>query len=85
MGLEAAIIEKDGREIVVVAVRRDVLDDAAIRDATLAVLRSAFGSRPIVLAASTSEGLRFVSETPEIAETVRRKRSPLSWHRYSFA
>ena len=87
MGLEAATVStKKGERIVVVAVRPALLDDAERREGVLETLRSAFPGHLIVLAASTSRGPLFVSETPEVAESVRRKGfSGLRWQRYSFA
>jgi hypothetical protein len=90
MGIEAALVHTvDGREVVVVAVRQDVISDPVRTRATLDVLASAFPGMLVVLATSTSQGLKVVSDTPAIEDTVRttvlHKREPLTWQRYAFA
>lgn len=86
MGIEAARVEtRDGQQIVVVAVRSDVLRDKARRRGVIDVLTSVFPDCQVVLAASASDGLHYSSETPDAAEKIKRKRSPLNWQRYSFA
>ena len=86
MGIEAAkVMLRDGREVVVVAVLQDVLEDETRREAMLDVLTSVFPDRRVVLAASTSGGVHLVANEAEIADAVRRKRSPLKWQRYAFA
>jgi hypothetical protein len=87
VGIEAATLEtRDGKKIVVVAVRSDLLLDERRSQAALDVLSSIFQGAPVVLAASTSAGPQIVSRKPEIAETVRKKGfGALSWQHYSFA
>jgi hypothetical protein len=85
MAYQVARMEtKDGREIVVVAVRQDVFKDEARRAAVLDVMSGLFPNEYVVLAASTSDGLKFTSAgMPEIEETVRRKRSAFKWSKLS--
>lgn len=81
MAFQVAKFEtRDGREIVVVAVRRDVFRDEIRKDAVLDVMSGLFPGNYVVLATSTSEGLQFASAgMPEIEEKVRRKKAPLRW------
>ena len=86
MGIESAKIRlKDGRRIVVVAALQDVLEDQSKQRAMLEVLASVFPDQTVVLAASTSDGVHLAAKQDEVADAVRRKRSPLDWRRYSFA
>ena len=81
MAYQVARIEtRDGRGIVVVAVRQDVFKDQVRRSAVLDVMAGLFPDEFVVLATSTSDGLKFASAgMPEIEEKVRRKRSPFKW------
>jgi hypothetical protein len=87
VGIEAAtVLTRKGERIVVVAVRPDLLRDEGRRNGALETLRSLFPGHLIVLAASTSEGPQFLSDTPEVVEVVRRRGfAALSWRRYAFA
>jgi hypothetical protein len=85
-GIEVArVVDAQGRRIVVVAVRQNVLSDATRAQAVRDLLGTMFPDQYVALIASTSEGLKISTETPSVAETVRRKKTSLDWHRYSFA
>ena len=74
MAIRAATIStKDGTDIVIVAVLAAVLADERRRLGVLDALRGFFPNQQVVLAASTSNGMEFVADTPEIAATVRKR------------
>jgi hypothetical protein len=90
MGIEAARLKMaDGREVILVAVRHDVLDDPTRTRAALDVLNSVFPGHLVALVTSVSEGIHVVSGVPDVDVTVqqavRREKAPLSWKRYAFA
>jgi hypothetical protein len=75
---------KDGREIIAIAVRPSVLDDERRQQGVLDALRGVFPNREIVLVASTSKGFRIISDSPEMAATVRKRGiSRLRWRGYA--